>query len=47
MWFNNVSIQFVIDETTGELEPTRVLTSNNKSSVTKAFGIPDLKRNLY
>lgn len=43
MWFNNVSIQFVIDPLTGELEPTRVLTSNNKSSVTKAFGIPDLK----
>lgn len=43
IWFNNVSIQFVIDPLTGELEPTRVLTSNNKSSVTKAFGIPDLK----
>jgi iron complex outermembrane receptor protein len=43
MWFNNVSIQFVIDPVTGELEPSRVLTSNNKSSVTRAFGIPDLK----
>ena len=43
MWFNNVSIQFVIDPETGELEPTRVLTSHNKSSITKAFGIPDLK----
>jgi len=43
LWFNNVSIQFVIDPVTGELEPSRVLTSNNKSSVTRAFGIPDLK----
>jgi len=43
MWFNNVSIQFVIDPATGELEPSRVLTSNNKSPITKAFGIPDLK----
>ena len=42
-WFNNVSIQFVIDPVTGELEPSRVLTSNNLSQVTKAFGIPVLK----
>jgi len=43
VWFNNVSIQFVIDPVSGELEPARVLTSNNISPVTKAFGIPDLK----
>jgi iron complex outermembrane receptor protein len=42
MWFNSVGIQFVFDST-GALEPTRVLTSHNKSSITKAFGIPDLK----
>lgn len=41
-WFNNVSTQFVLDSQ-GELVPSRVLTSNNRSSVTKAFGIPDLK----
>lgn len=43
IWFNNVSIQFLIDPETGELEPTRVLTSNNLSPVTKAFGVPNLK----
>ena len=42
-WFNNVSIQFLIDPVTGELEPSRVLTANNKSAVTRAFGIPDLE----
>ncbi len=41
-WFNNVSIQFLIDPGTGALEPSRVLTSNNQSRVTKAFGVPDL-----
>ncbi len=40
-WFNNVSIQFL--STPEGLEPTRVLTSNNASPVTKAFGVPDLK----
>jgi iron complex outermembrane receptor protein len=42
-WFNNVSTQFVIDAATGELTPQQVLTSNNISTVTKAFGVPDLK----
>ncbi len=41
IWFNNVSIQFLL--VGGSLEPVRVLTSNNQSRVTKAFGIPDLK----
>jgi iron complex outermembrane receptor protein len=43
LWFNSVGIQFVIDPATGELEPSRVLTANNKSTVTRAFGISDLK----
>ena len=43
VWFNNVSTQFIVDEATGELVPRRVLTANNKSSVTKAFGIPALE----
>ncbi|MFQ5752114.1 MAG: TonB-dependent receptor domain-containing protein [bacterium] len=42
-WFNNVSTQFLTDTETGELVPRQVLTANNKSSVTKAFGIPNLK----
>ncbi|HEY4177780.1 MAG TPA: TonB-dependent receptor [Kofleriaceae bacterium] len=41
LWFSNVSTQFV-DQGMG-LVATQVLTSNNKSPVTKAFGIPDLK----
>ncbi len=43
LWFNNVSTQFVIDPSTNELVPARVLTGNNKDPVTKAFGVPDLK----
>lgn len=42
LWFSNVSTQFVPDAT-GTLAPTQVLTSNNESPVTKAFGIPKLR----
>ncbi len=41
IWFNNVSIQFVLDAQ-GNLEPARVLTANNRSGVAKAFGVPEL-----
>ena len=40
LWFSTVSTQFV-DEG-GALVPKQVLTSNNASEVTRAFGIPDL-----
>ncbi|HYT03844.1 MAG TPA: TonB-dependent receptor [Gemmatimonadales bacterium] len=40
LWFNNVSTQFVF--VSGALTPQNVLTSNNQSRVTRAFGIPDL-----
>lgn len=40
IWFNNVSIQFVLIG--GVLEPARVLTANNLSGVTQAFGVPRL-----
>jgi iron complex outermembrane recepter protein len=43
VWFNNVSTQFVINPGTGELEPRNVLTSNNQSRVTRAFGVPALQ----
>lgn len=43
LWFNNVSIQFVLNDA-GVLEPARVLTGENNSPVTKAFGVPDLKQ---
>jgi iron complex outermembrane receptor protein len=41
LWFSNVSTQFLPDAT-GMLSPAQVLTSNNASPVTKAFGIPQL-----
>jgi len=40
LWFNNISTQFVF--VGGTLTPQNVLTSNNQSRVTKAFGIPAL-----
>jgi len=40
LWFNNISTQFTF--VGGALTPQNVLTSNNQSRVTKAFGIPDL-----
>ena len=41
LWFSNVATQFLPDAT-GALQPTQVLTSNNASPVTRAFGIPKL-----
>lgn len=41
LWFSNVSTLFLAD-TNGVLQPTQVLTSNNQSPVTRAFGIPEL-----
>src|SRR5690606_23075641 len=41
LWFSNVSTQFLPDST-GALVPNQVLTSNNESPVTRAFGIPEL-----
>ncbi len=41
LWFSNVSTLFLPDAG-GVLQPTQVLTSNNESPVTKAFGIPKL-----
>ena len=42
LWFSNVSTQFI--QVNGMLTPQQVLTSNNQSPITKAFGIPDLKQ---
>lgn len=41
LWFSNVSTLFLPDAT-GMLVPAQVLTSNNQSPVTRAFGIPKL-----
>ncbi|MGH7672861.1 MAG: TonB-dependent receptor [Gemmatimonadales bacterium] len=43
LWFNNVSTQFVVNPATSQLEPRQVLTSNNESRVTEAFGVPALE----
>src|SRR5437867_9952640 len=42
VWFNNVSTQFVT--VAGALEPQQVLTSNNLSRVTEAFGRSEERR---
>jgi iron complex outermembrane receptor protein len=41
LWFSNVSTQFIPDMN-NVLQPNQVLTSNNASPITKAFGIPEL-----
>ncbi len=41
LWFSNVSTQF-LPNAAGALTPVQVLTSNNASPVTRAFGIPQL-----
>lgn len=41
LWFSNISTQFV--DVGGSQQPRQVLTSNNLSPITKAFGIPRLK----
>ena len=41
LWFNNISTRFLADMT-GTLVANQVLTSNNESPITKAFGIPKL-----
>jgi iron complex outermembrane receptor protein len=43
VWFNNVSTQFVINPGSGQLDASNVLTSNNRSRVTQAFGVPALQ----
>jgi iron complex outermembrane receptor protein len=42
LWFSNVSTLFLPDAS-GTLQPAQVLTSNNQSPVTRAFGIPRLR----
>jgi iron complex outermembrane receptor protein len=43
LWFSNISTRFLANPMTGELEANQVLTTNNASPITRAFGIPDLK----
>jgi iron complex outermembrane receptor protein len=44
LWFSNIATLFLPDPTMGgALVPSQVLTSNNESPVTRAFGIPRLK----
>jgi iron complex outermembrane receptor protein len=45
LWFNNISTLFLPDPAqAGLLVPNQVLTSNNESPVTRAFGVPALNR---
>jgi len=44
LWFNNVSTVFINDPATNTLQPNQVLTTPNDSPITKAFGIPKLRR---
>jgi iron complex outermembrane receptor protein len=43
LWLSNVSTQFVINPSNGQLEPKQVLTAENSNSITKSFGVPSLK----
>jgi iron complex outermembrane receptor protein len=43
LWFSNVSTLFLTDPVTNTLQPFQVLTSNNASPITRAFGVPALK----
>jgi iron complex outermembrane receptor protein len=43
LWFNNISTRFIVDPASNMLVPNQVLTSNNASPITKAFGIPKLR----
>ena len=43
LWFSNVASLFIPDST-GTLVANQVLTSNNASPITRAFGIPRLKQ---
>jgi iron complex outermembrane receptor protein len=42
LWFSNVSTQFLMNNSTGLLEPNQVLTENNANPITKKFGISQL-----
>ena len=44
LWFNNISTVFINDPMTNTLVANTVLTSNNASPITEAFGIPALKK---
>ena len=43
LYFNNISTQFKLDETTGQLIPLEVGTFRNDSDAARALGIPELK----
>jgi iron complex outermembrane recepter protein len=43
LWFSTIATNFINNASTGALEATQVLTSNNASPITRAFGIPELR----
>ena len=43
IWYSTIATQFINDPVTGLPTPTEILVSPNRSDVTEAFGVPELK----
>jgi iron complex outermembrane recepter protein len=43
IWYSTIATQFVNDPVTGMATPTNILISPNRSTVTEAFGVPQLE----
>ena len=43
LWFSTIATNFIINPATNAVEAAQVLTSNNASPLTRAFGVPDLE----
>ncbi len=43
IWYSTIATNFINDPVTGMFEPSEILVSPNRSAVTEAFGIPQLK----
>jgi iron complex outermembrane receptor protein len=43
IWYSTIATQFINDPVTGQPTPTEILVSPNRSDVTAAFGVPQLK----
>ncbi len=43
VWFGTIATNFLVDPLTNMAEPVQVLTTNNASPITRAFGVPPLE----
>src|SRR5262249_31580475 len=43
IWYSTIATNFINDQTTRQPTSTNILVSRNKSPVTEAFGVPQLK----